>query len=845
MQVKQTTIAAAVSAALFSMYAPWAMANEQAPSAPGAVRQDSKAGDDASKEAKLDARDDKITSVIVTASKRSELASSVPYNVSAISEEVLRRENITDAKRLIADSVSISAPGNGARFTDSVTVRGLNVSPVNANNIEQFVRSTLAYYLDDTALPFMGYRIKDIARVETLLGPQGTLYGSGSLGGAVRYITNQPRLNKTELKLNTGFYQTRNGGISNDTDVIVNLPIGEQFALRGAFARLDEKGYTDRVANPPWNVGNGAGTWAGHPDPKRNVYEDDDWQKVNGARLSLLWKISKDVSLTLAHTQQAQLAHGTSGVSLTPLGIANAGTAAEKLAIWNYDRYGEQCGPVGQSACASYADPFKTPFAVNDHSILSRYEEFSDRRFKLDSLDLDWDLGFARLHSSTSYFSDVRDGQADYTDKGHVFYYLLGDSGAKINSGRSAYMTFDNRYTGLNHETRLTSTGDGPFSWIAGLFHSRTDKSLKFSEMMDGLDDYNGIDRAAKGGKANEGYAENLASKYAETAAFGEVGYRPAPKWQVTVGARLFKYDDTARSTIKDFTYDLVNSDATNATSASGKSYYKFNTSYQFTNKLLGYATASQGYRRGGINGFRDFGAQKITKAGNEYAPDATLNREIGLKGYFFGRMLYVETDFYRIDWRDAQTYRAQDVENGFPINGTTNGPDAHTQGFEFNSRLKLNSHWQLSYAAATNKGQFDETKTHCLYQNTSGSGCTTWYAGDRLGGGAKWKHNAGVRYDTMFDNGIYLSAGLSGRYVGKVLTNRDTNGVPAREFPSYTLFNGNVSISKDNWDLGFWVRNIANSDAQVSSQPIGITGARPINAQPRTIGVNLSYQFY
>ena len=798
----------------------------------------------AAKDAKLAAKDDAIATVVVTASKRSELASKVPYNVTAISEEVLRRENITDAKRLITESVSISAPGNGARFTDSVTVRGLNVSPVTANNIEQFVRSTLAYYLDDTPLPFMGYRIKDIARVETLLGPQGTLYGSGSLGGTVRYITNQPKLNKTEVKLNTGFYQTDNGGVSNDTDVVVNLPIGSNFALRASLARLDEKGYTDRVSNPPWNVNNGGGTWVTKPNPSQNVYEDDDWQKVNGGRVALLWKLSNDLSLTLAHTQQSQLAHGTSGVSLTPLGIANATTAAEKLAIWNFDEYGDQCGPTGETACTTYKDAFKTPYAVNDHTILSRYDEFSDRSFKLDSLDLDWNFRFAKLHSSTSYFTDARNGQADYTDKGHVFYYLLGDSGAKIDSGRSAYMTFDNRYTGLSHETRLTSNGDGPISWIAGLFHTRTKRSLKFSEMMQGLDAETRVNRAAKGGRVDEGYGENLAKEYRESALFGEVGYRPNSKWLMTVGARVFKFEDTTRAFIKDYTYDLVNSDKTNSTSDSGNAYFKFNTSYQFNDNLLAYATLSQGYRPGGINGFRDFRANKITKEGNEYKPDSTFNKELGLKGYFFNRKLYIETAVYRIDWKDTQTYRDQVVENGFPINGTTNGPDSHSQGFEFSSRYKFNSNWSMNYAAATNRAQFDETRTHCLYENRTGTGCTTWYAGDKLGGGAKWKHNAGVRYSTLFNNGMYFTTGVSGRYVGKVLTNRDTNGAPAALFPSYSVYSANASLSRDNWELGVWARNLANSDAQVSSQPIGITGARPINLQPRTIGVNLSYQF-
>lgn len=796
------------------------------------------------KDAKVEKKEEAVNSVIVTASKRSELASKVPYNVTAIGEEQLRRENITDAKKLISNSVSINAPGNSARFTDSVTVRGLNVSPVNANNIEQFVRSTLAYYLDDTPLPHMGYRIKDIARVETLLGPQGTLYGSGSLGGTVRYITNQPKLGVTEAKFNTGFYQTRHGGISNDTDVVFNLPLGQAVALRASLARLDEKGYTDRVSNPPWNVNNGAGTWVTQPDPGRNVYEDDDWQKVNGGRVALKWQLSPSLSMTLSRAQQSQMAHGSSGASLLPLGIANATTPEQKLAIWNYDRYGEGCGPTGADACTTYTDAFKTPFAVNDHTILSRYPEFSDRSFKLNAFDLDWDLGFATLHSSTSRYDDARNGQADYTDRGHVFYYLLGDSGAKISSGRSAYMTFDNRYTGLNHETRLTSNGAGPWSWIAGLFHTRTERSLKFSEMMAGLDAYNGINRTAKGGRVDEGYAEDLSSKYSETALFGELSWKVTPKWTVAGGGRVFKYDDTARAYIKDFTYDLVDSDKTNTTSDSGESYFKFNTSYQLTPNLLAYGTLSEGYRRGGVNGFRDFGKNKLTKAGNEYRPDSTLNKEIGLKGYLFDRKLYIETGIYRIDWRDVQTYRSQDVENGFPINGTANGPDAHSQGAEFMARWKVTPNWQLSYATAFNEAQFDTTRTHCLYENQSGTGCTTWYAGDRLGGGPRWKHRAGLQYSTALDNGWYVSAALNATRVGEVMTNRDTNGVPPTIFPAYALLNANVTLSGDAWDVGFWASNLADKRAQVSSQAIGITGARPIFAQPRTVGVNFSYHW-
>ena len=258
LHLQRTPIALAAALALF---AGSASAQTAAVPSPAATANDEKA----------DAREKTVEpeKVIVTGTRRSETASKVPFNITAIGEQALREENITDAKKLINQSIAINAPENSARFADSVTVRGLNVSPVNANNLEQFVKSTLAYYLDDTPLPNLGYRIKDVARVETLLGPQGTLYGAGSLGGTIRFITNKPKLGKTEGRVNTRFYKVAQGGLSNDTDVVLNVPLGTTLALRASIARLDEKGWIDRVSNPPWRTGSNA--WSTKPDATQNV----------------------------------------------------------------------------------------------------------------------------------------------------------------------------------------------------------------------------------------------------------------------------------------------------------------------------------------------------------------------------------------------------------------------------------------------------------------------------------------------------------------------------------------------------------------------------------------------
>jgi hypothetical protein len=285
----------------------------------------------------------------ITATKREVPAHRVPINVTAVGEEQLRDENITDLKRLIASSPAIDAPGNSAGFADSVTVRGLNISSVSANNIEWFVRSTLSDHLDDAPLPNIGYRIKDVARVETLLGAQGTLDGGGSLGSTVRYVTNQPVFGKTEGRISTSLYQTRNGGLSNDTDGVINLPIGQDFALRIVAARLDEKGYTDRFAGVPDYLRRTATTWTPwtpKPDAGKTLYEDD-WQKVDTGRVSARWRVTRDLELTLAHAQQSQLAHGTSGAQLLP-------------ASGSPDRY-------------------LAPLAFNDRTVLSPYEELGAR----------------------------------------------------------------------------------------------------------------------------------------------------------------------------------------------------------------------------------------------------------------------------------------------------------------------------------------------------------------------------------------------------------------------------------------------------------------------------------
>lgn len=748
--------------------------------------------------------------IIVTANKRRQAAHRVPMNVSALSEEQLREENITDLKKLIANSPAIDAPSNSARFADSVTVRGLNISSVSANNIEWFTRSTLSYYLDDAPLPNIGYRIKDIERVETLLGPQGTLYGGGSLGGTIRYITNQPQFGKVEGRVSTSIYQTKYGGVSNDTDGVVNLPLGESFALRVVGARLDEKGYTDRFAGVPSYLNlNGGTAWTPRPNANQTLYEDDDYQKVNTGRVSARWRLTPDVTLQLSHAQQSQLAHGTSGAQLVS-------------ATGNPGRY-------------------EAPLAFNDHTVLSPYEEFADRDFRMTTFDLDWNLSIGRLHSSTSTYKDTRVGQADYLGTGSFFYgdlgyarYTLGDAAF---GGNTSYLLFDNAYKGTVHETRLVSNPGGAVDWIAGFYYAKQKKSLKYTENLPTL---------PVSGPAGVGYFEDQASKYKETALFGELSVKPTPGSTLTAGVRLFSYKDETTTQVEDYAFDLVTGVVNAGDKGSRRAYFKLNAAFDVTPDVLGYITFSQGFRRGGANGFRSLPGLQPSAQALTYKPDSTDNIELGVKGFFADKRGFVNLSFYDIYWKNTQTYFSQDI-SGFPVWGTTNGPDANSQGYELLGRFNVTEHWQVQASTTYNRAAWAGTKEVCLYVNNIL--CRTFEEGGVLGGTPKNKHTLGVRWDTTLANGAALNASLRAKYTSAKASDRaDAPGEPVFTFKSYTLLNANLGMTMGAWDVNLWADNLTDKRALASFQGTSAVGARTglraMYVTPRTVGLNVSYNF-
>lgn len=348
--------------------------------------------------------------------------------------------------------------------------------------------------------------------------------------------------------------------------------------------------------------------------------------------------------------------------------------------------------------------------------------------------------------------------------------------------------------------------------------------------------------------EADIGYFEDISSSYTELALFGELSYEITDAWDVTVGARVFNWEDTAYKNISDYTGAIGITEDISTDKGNGESIFKFNTSYDINDDNLMYFTASEGYRRGGTNGFRDEGDLKVKESTQRFEPDTTTNYELGYKGYVLDKDLYLQANIFQIEWKNTQTYYDQTLAGIFPLNGTTNGPDSESKGFEMQLRYSITDEFSFKLSSATSEAEFTETKTVCLYEGADdmpGQECSTWLEGDKLGGAPKWRHNASLDYSTELGNG-YLGANLRARYTDEVLSGRQTRGEDPFIFEAYTTFDASVTYGVDNWNATLWVDNIANDLTQTSYQRVaGPWGYRSINQRPRTIGLNFSYSYY
>ncbi|MEQ1578996.1 MAG: TonB-dependent receptor [Steroidobacteraceae bacterium] len=768
---------------------------------------------------------DEIAEIIVTATRRAEDIQDVPLNIAALSGEQLQQQGITDLANLGRAVPGLYVIDQGKRTSNQIIVRGLNVSNVGAqDSAGNGSGDIVATYVGEIPL-YIDLSLEDMQRVEVLLGPQGTLYGSGTMGGAIRYIPNRPQLDATTLTLRgAGYSLSQSDDWGKKGGFTFNMPLSDILAFRASLDYTDDPGYIDQpflvrrpgVSNPQPNFASASAVAANLV--RKN---DTNYTETTSGRVALRGQPMPGLDINFTHYFQTMDSGGRNGNSVAAFGTG---------------RY--------ESA--------------------NRYLEPNKRVNRLTALEITADLGFAELTSATakSRYKDI--GSRDQTD-----LLITLDYSYEAFPSFSAFTRDLRSEDTFNQELRLVSKSDGPFNWIGGLFYNKLHGDLLSMEFTPNYDAYLGISRP----DAIE-YIAPSSEDLTEKALYGEVSYEFTDKWQVTAGTRLYKYNYAAASgadfpllntLLGNSAPDEINVDLNPSGQNDSGVLYKLNTRYEFTNDLMGYVTFSQGYRIGSSNGLdlcQGTGSSQsvcASPAEFEYFPDKTNNYELGLRSQWLNNTLTINGSVYFIDWVDPQLSSATLIGSS-PI--TKNGKGAESKGIELSFNAKLSDRFTVSGSYAHTKAELSADAPSLLPSlgppGFFAGGFTNGRSGDRLPGSPENQATFQANYQMPLGSDWTLDFDYGLAMVGNIITK-----VGLREggetLPGYTVHQAAATLRGDAWSLSLYSRNLFNKYAVTgvrstrkfiqtvsdeNGDPVKVRSYMEDVLRPREIGLRFSYDF-
>lgn len=773
--------------------------------------------------------------IVVTANRRAQTVTSLPFNISAYDGEQLESANVTDVAALARQVPNFTVVDSGTRATASQIpiIRGLNASQP-AVAAARYFQSPVGFYFGNA--PMTGsLPLYDIARVEVLRGPQGTLYGAGALAGAVRIVPEDPRLGQLNGSV------TASAGITAHSDDpsylfagTVNLPVGEHAALRLNARRQYDGGFIDArdvlkrqgdsyLGSAPLladstDVANSPGVYF---DAK-----DHNYARITSARAAFLWEPLDDASISLGYSIAS--ARGIGG---------------------NIDNNAFSGGP-------SPLDPRRTLAPTGDYERSIPTLEPWERKTQLATLDASYDLGFATVSTTVAYGKTDGEVVADST------VAILGSAvglyytGTPANPRAVIPVLNTDAERSWTEELRVVSTEGGAIDYTAGVFLQQHRRGIGLHVLVPGAAEQS---FAATGSRVpivlGGGYIPTLDDgsvynqltdqTYSDMSIYSDVTWHVSDAWSVTGGARFFRQKFTSDLAASS-TLFLVEIDE-NRVSKVKDQIFKLNTSYKWSEHGQVYATWSQGFRRGGANAFAVSGVVLEPEELLIYTPDRTDNYEVGVKGTL-SRIYYSVSAFY-IDWNNPQIDLSTPF-NLYPV--VVNGSKARSRGVE----LELQG--PIAYGLSFNLGlAYARARLTEDFSLPAGSGGGTVIqdairgrAGDRLPGAPDWSGAGSLTYEREFagGSGLTVNAGFDFRSSTVNLLPSLSSNTPARRAPGYVMFNGSLGYHTGDWNLELYGTNLtdkravyaANVRSLSSYASVGDWGDSFAVSRPREVGIRV-----
>jgi iron complex outermembrane receptor protein len=743
-----------------------------------------------------------LQEIVVTAQKRQEKLHDVPMGVTAITSDDLDKQQLVSLEDLAAKVPGLSLTNIEPGIT-RLTLRGQNVGGVG---------STVTTYIDDTpfgssnalanGFGFTGdFDTWDLQRVEVLRGPQGTLYGAGSEGGLLKYVTNAPDPTKFDAAVQVGGEDVAHGDTVGSGKGMINVPLGDRaaFRLSGYYENLP--GY---INDPS----------LGESDINRG-YRD-------GLRAALLVNFTDNVSLRLNAFGQDLHTGGTPNTDVVGAGDLLLTPPANQLQ--------PQSGDFNQQRFIN------EPVAFD---------------YRVYSGALNWNAGWATFTSITSYGTTNENGISDVSSTalapgvpaagtyGDLATSLLAlippppPAGATAVAGLAETEVINIKK--FTQELRLASSGAQALDWQVGAFYTRESSTLEQTLQIF----YIPTQAFTPLGSLE---SPTLDALYREWAAFAEFTYHFSPQFDLGFGAR---WSENKQSSDESIIGVLLASPPNPATVTTGDSSatdvtYSIAPRWHLSDDTMVYGRIATGYRPGGPNDL-----PPVVPAGVErsYQADKTTNYELGLRTDLLDKRLSVDVAAFLVDWKDIQLFEFVETPGspGYGINA--NGGTAQSKGIEWTFGYTpvtglsftlvgayVDAH--LTSAAPDAGGNDGDSLPYVPKWSTSLDGAYTWHAASDYDAfvGATWSYT-GSRF-----NDFSATTDATGAFAPE----------PRPELPSYDTVSLRAGVENTHWTLELYCKNVGDTRgiAYYANSGTPNFGGSLGYIQPRTIGATITAKF-
>ena len=755
-----------------------------------------------------------LEEIVVTATKRSKAIQDVPFSINAQSAKDIARSGATSLEELSRNVAGLAIQNLGPGQSQ-VSIRGVSAGQIVRD--QPGVKEQVGVYLDESVISLSLFTpdldLFDLNRVETLRGPQGTLFGSGSVGGTIRYITNQPNLDQNEGSVEFNINTISDGEAGGHIKGIINTPFSDgKGAFRATAYHTEYGGYID--ASGP----------AGGEDVNSGTR--------TGGRFALTYQPNDRMTITPRLVVQNIETDGNNRSD-----VFNFLAAAAGVNLGEREQY------------LLLREGFEDDTIIGDLNVNVSFENFD-----LTSISSITDRDILVSRDASALTHSVSEDLGFSPDANAIPSNLLDRT----------------EIFQITQEYRLSSNGDGPLEWLVGIFYSDTERDYDQRLPTPGYDIFTDLAlgagtsaAVANGFGADSPFNSVLPYELEQIAVFGEFNYAFSEKLNLTVGGRFYDYEET-RTITSGGLFANGDTGTENSTSSDG-----FNPrillNYAASENINWNAQISEGFRLGGVNdplnaNLCEPADREIFGGFQDYGDESLTNYEIGFKAQY-DRVQFNAAAFYA-DIEDLQvTLDAGTCSSRVSFNVAS----AHAAGVELEIKAKPSDRWDFSLAASLLEAEFDST-----VRDGNGNVIGGVEDGNRLASVPEFSAAASATFSlpaTLFGSTGDLYYTTTFQHVGNRITQPGDQVTGAGvftpgltfgnltgaevisldlELPSYEIVNFNVGFETENWEAVLYINNAFDENALLSFDRERGGRARLAyrSNQPRTVGLTLRRDF-